>query len=47
MNRRPGDPSEEEVGDPSEEEVQRELEDSEGAHSQSADPATNGHALRK
>eukprot|EP00439_Symbiodinium_sp_Y106_P022844 s2854_g2.t2 len=34
MNPRPGDPSEEEV--------QRELEDSEGAHSQSADPATNG-----
>ena len=39
MNPRPGDPSEEEV--------QRELEDSEGAHSQSADPATHGHALSK
>ncbi|CAE7805252.1 sec31 [Symbiodinium necroappetens] len=34
MNPRPGDPSEEEA--------QRDLEDSEGAHSQSVDPATNG-----
>ena len=34
-------------GDPSEKEVQHEPEDSEGARSQSVDPATNGHALRK
>ncbi|CAE7201648.1 APUM5 [Symbiodinium natans] len=34
-------------GDPSEKEVQHEPEDSEGARSQSVDPATNGNSMNK